>query len=498
MHRWKFPVLFGLLLVVAAAGGGGTAQAATTRGWTGAVNSNWTTAGNWSPAGVPVNGDSVVVAAEGAHITGVPLGLTIEALYLGANVEISGEPLKISSAITVTRANIVPTLDLVVVLNGNVLVSVPPEATLRLRRRVSPLGTVAVTMAGRTLTKANGGDVELSGDVVGAGTLAATGGQISILYPLTFGGTVSLGPGTDGYLTKRGTNPILCGSAPGARFVLTSAHLGTGCNNGVNSVGSLSGQGSLSLSDRFSIVVTGDTFDGDLTGTSSAVFTCCAQGVQTLQGESKFFTGTISVTGGSLLLEGATFPAAAQFTAQGAGAFPAGLGGFGTFGQTIMTTAVLDLASVNGNFGLARFPFLQLAPDVTVEYEFKGATPGIGFRQVVMSGEVFLDNALLSLDFNGYQPPAGQALMLIKGATALFDTFHNAADNKNLPEGATFTADGMQFTITYKGGTGHDVVIARQAGAATPTPTPPPPATPTPTPGQTKFKRFVPFVARDS
>ena len=220
MRRWKFPVLFWVLLVVAAAGGGSgdTAQAATTRGWTGAVNSNWTTAGNWSPAGVPVNGDSVVIAAEGAHITGVPLGLTIEALYLGANVEISGEPLKIASSITVTKQNIVPTLDLVVVLSGNVLVSVPPEATLRLRRRVSPLGTVAVIMAGHTLTKANRGDVELSGDVVGAGTLAATGGQISILYPLTFGGTVSLGPGTDGYLTKRGTNPILCGSAPGARF----------------------------------------------------------------------------------------------------------------------------------------------------------------------------------------------------------------------------------------------------------------------------------------
>ena len=54
----------------------------------------------------------------------------------------------------------------------------------------------------------------------------------------------------------------------------------------------------------------------------------------------------------------------------------------------------------------------------------------------------------------------------------------------------------MQFTITYKGGTGHDVVITRQAGAATPTPTATPTATPTP--GPAKFKRFVPMVARDS
>ena len=89
MHGWQTVRIAALLFVVAMTttlGGTRPAHAATTRGWTGAISQNWNTAGNWNPAGVPVNGDSVVIAAEGAHITGVPSGLTLEVLYLGATV----------------------------------------------------------------------------------------------------------------------------------------------------------------------------------------------------------------------------------------------------------------------------------------------------------------------------------------------------------------------------------------------------------------------------
>ena len=492
MHRWKSSILFGLLLVVAAAGGGGTAQAATTRGWTGAVNSNWTTAGNWNPAGVPVNGDTVVIALEGAQITGVPLGLTLEALILGANLEISGEPLKVTSAITVTRSNIVSTLELVVVLNGEVRLSVPSQATLRLRRRGSLPGIVAVLMGGHTLTKVNDGDVEFSGDVTGAGTLAATGGQISLLYPLTFGGVVSLGPGTDGYLAKRGIDPLLCGSAPNASFVLTSANLGTGCDRSV--VGALSGSGVLYVTDRVSIG-TGATFEGYIAGSSSARITCCGQGAQTFRGEATAYVGSVWISpGSSLYFEGMTFPPASRFAIRGNGAFPATLGGYGTFGATTMTNAVLDLASVNGKFGLARFPQLLLAQDVEVDYEIGGPLPGTGFTQLVTTDQVDIAGARLSLDFGSYVPAPGQSLTLVKGFTT--GTFRNIADDRTLAEGALFTASGMQFKISYNGGAGHDVVITRQVGAATPTPTATPTATPTP--GSAKFKRFVPMVARDS
>ena len=134
----------------------------------------------------------------------------------------------------------------------------------------------------------------------------------------------------------------------------------------------------------------------------------------------------------------------------------------------------------------------------TVTFEIKGPPPRIGFTQVVVAGETFLDNALLSVDFNGYELPVGQSLVLLKGGTASFDTFRNAANATALPEGATFTADGMKFTISYKGGAGRDVVITRLASGpgatATPTATPTPTSTPKP---PLQFKRTIPMVSSD-
>ena len=200
------------------------------------------------------------------------------------------------------------------------------------------------------------------------------------------------------------------------------------------------------------------------------------------------------VSSGSLLLEGASFPSSAQFTVQGNGAFPSALGGFGMFGKSYLTIAILDLNSVNGNFGLARFPFLQLAPSVTVDYEVNGMVPGQGFTQVVVDGVLILDNALLSLNLDGFKPPVGQPLVLIKGATALFETFRNVVDGMSLREGSTFTVDGMTFKISYQAGAGHDVVVTRQADANSPSPTPAPTSVPT---GKLNYNRYLPFVAGD-
>jgi hypothetical protein len=109
---------------------------------------------------------------------------------------------------------------------------------------------------------------------------------------------------------EHGGRAGFCGSAPGVRFVLTSAALAIDC---VAEIGSLSGSGALYTSDvaRLSIAVTGETFDGPINGGASSVITCCAQGVQTLRGDSTF-PGSVIVTSESLLLDGATFPIASR------------------------------------------------------------------------------------------------------------------------------------------------------------------------------------------
>ena len=485
MHGWRTIRIAALLLFVTTIGTLGSSHpthAATIRNWTGAVDLNWNTPGNWSPAGVPVNGDSVVIAVEGAHITGVPSDLSLDVLYLGATVVLSGDQLKIGTAITVTKMDTLATLDLAVVLTGNVQASVPPRSTLSFRRAVSPLGTVALNPSGYTLTKTNFGGIYLGGDVIGNGTLAVPTGSIDIFYPLTFGGTITGGTGAEITLTKAADGAPLCGSAPTARVVLSSTAFGSDCL-GANGVGSLSGTGSVYALGQFSIGITGETLNANIGTPASATILCCGGGVQTLRGDSPMFSGQFSITGGGLILDGATFPATSRFAAQGHGDFPVTLGGYGNFGTTNMVTATLDLTSVDNKYGFARFPSLQLTADVEVDYDFTSRLPGIGFTQVVLTGPLVLGDPALSLSLNDYTPAAGQALTLITGATSLAGTFHNAADGNRLPEGAVFTVGGFEFKITYKGGAGHDVIITRQ-GATTPPPQ--------------NNKRFLPGLARDN
>jgi hypothetical protein len=54
----------------------------------------------------------------------------------------------------------------------------------------------------------------------------------------------------------------------------------------------------------------------------------------------------------------------------------------------------------------------------------------------------------------------------------------------------------MTFTISYKGGTGKDVVITRSGNAGSPSPSPTAAPTATPKPGG-QFKRIVPMVSND-
>lgn len=77
----------------------------------------------------------------------------------------------------------------------------------------------------------------------------------------------------------------------------------------------------------------------------------------------------------------------------------------------------------------------------------------------------------------GFTPAAGMQFRIIDnaGSQAVSGTF------AGLEEGATFSRGGLTWTITYKGGTGNDVVVTRAAEA----PTDPRP-----------FKRRLPMLAR--
>lgn len=102
------------------------------------------------------------------------------------------------------------------------------------------------------------------------------------------------------------------------------------------------------------------------------------------------------------------------------------------------------------------------------EYRFElgGADPCTGYDQLKVlntSDASYMlyfgaDSLLTTSRFNGYTPTQGQTFTIIDygGTKAVQGTF------KGLPEGATFTQNGVVFKISYVGGTGNDVVLTVQ------------------------------------
>jgi hypothetical protein len=103
----------------------------------------------------------------------------------------------------------------------------------------------------------------------------------------------------------------------------------------------------------------------------------------------------------------------------------------------------------------------NLTIDGTYAFELGGADPCSGYDQLKANGTVNLDTTTSVLEtsrFNGYTPKQGQVFTIIEndGSDAVTGTF------KNLAEGATFEQNGVVFKISYVGGTGNDITLTVQ------------------------------------
>jgi len=92
-----------------------------------------------------------------------------------------------------------------------------------------------------------------------------------------------------------------------------------------------------------------------------------------------------------------------------------------------------------------------------LDIELEGTTPGAGGHdQYNVTGTVSLGNATLNtILFNGYAPSLNDTFTIINndGSDAIVGTFGGLA------EGTSFAVGSYQFTISYAGGTGNDVVL---------------------------------------
>ena len=107
-------------------------------------------------------------------------------------------------------------------------------------------------------------------------------------------------------------------------------------------------------------------------------------------------------------------------------------------------------------------PGLLTASNVTLSaasefsVELNGPVPGVSHDQLAVRGALNLAGASLLIT-NGFTPAAGDVLTIIDndGADAVIGTF------AGLPEGSTFTNNGIVFRVSYAGGDGNDVTLTR-------------------------------------
>jgi hypothetical protein len=124
---------------------------------------------------------------------------------------------------------------------------------------------------------------------------------------------------------------------------------------------------------------------------------------------------------------------------------------------TVNGTGVLDLQV----FGPHTETIGSLSGTGNVRLELDGATAGSGYSQLNVTGNVNITGATLSLTL-GFVPIPGQTFTIINksGVNPVTGTF------AGLPEGSHITVGATNFTISYAGGTGNDVVLTAVSGGA--------------------------------
>lgn len=208
-----------------------------------------------------------------------------------------------------------------------------------------------------------------------------------------------------------------------------------------------------------------------LSGTNG--LTQSTTGTTTLSGTNTL-SGTTTVNGGTLALShGSNNNLANSATLN--------VGSAGTLDVTGLSSGRLDLVSgqtlqgsgtvsgavrsVSGSFVVpGTSPGVLNTGNVTLEsssqftVEVNGTTPGTQHDQLNVTGSVTLNNATLSAS-GTIASVAGQTIVLISnnGSDAVTGTFNG------LPEGATVAINGINFAITYIGGSNNNDVMLVQA-----------------------------------
>ncbi len=460
------------------------AHAATVT-WDGeGANNNFSTATNWAGDVVPQNGDDIVFNNEtdvgDQTYTNDISGLVLANITLNGNASssytIAGNAITLSGGIISNSADGFLDISLDISLSTNPVVNTG-TGSVKLSGVLSGTGNITI----------NGtGFLELTGNNTFTGTTTVTGGNVTA-GSLTALGAVSAGTIVDGGLLhfllptadKMGTltEPVTIN----AGISSGGLDIGAACGFGLCTDSDITFAGALVIAKNISVFTSGKvTITGPITGnftisldpssTGTLVINSSANGSATPNGtqggtaEAPYTTNyadsqpnqdivvknneTAIVTGSRadvLIQSGGTL--------KGTG--------------TVKRVDIFNGAKLSPGLspGCLSTGDLFFAEGSTYEFEVGGTEACTGYDQTKVTGTVSLGNGTLStILFNDYKPKAGEKYTIIDNdaADALAGTF------LNLAQGATFTADGYVYSVSYVGGDGNDVVITVVSVPASP------------------------------
>ena len=298
-------------------------------------------------------------------------------------------------------------------------------------------GTGYLVGEGFTITGGNGAGAEIN--------ITAVNGAGAILY-------YTVTPGS-GYTTApTGISPLAGTEGLGAAFSFTPAFQPvvsvTTPGSGYTSAPSVStSAGSISATAVTSTITLQAESTSDIGGSGQITIQAAITGsgsmdkagsdTLTLSGVSNY-TGATTVSDGTLAVTGTET---------------------GTSAINVETDTALSV----GPTGTLSGGSLALTSGSTFSDIIDGTTAGSEYGQVISSGLVTLGGSTLDLSL-GFTASPGASFTLIKNnsGSAVSGAF------ASYPEGSTVSLNGQNFVITYKGGSGHDVVLYLP-GASAPT-----------------------------
>jgi autotransporter-associated beta strand protein len=210
--------------------------------------------------------------------------------------------------------------------------------------------------------------------------------------------------------------------------------------------------GSVTVDNAGATLVMGDAIAGTNGLTTAGSGTLDLKGTNTV-------TGTTTVAGGTLLVDGTLGDVAVGSSAT--------VGGTGTVASVTTTAGTVspgDSATATGI--LTDSGALTLDSSSNFNVTINGATAGTNYDQVSAGGAISLADAALNVtlgSLGSFTPVPGDQFTILHNTsgTAIPDTFNN------LPEGSTLAVSGIDFTISYVGGTDSQDVVLTTIAAPT-------------------------------